>query len=231
MWSLCTVLPGNDNISLTTDRHDVNCDGLLISSRFQVTAGWFFMTYWNEWKLTAALCGGEMPLKDCVMWKSFNDVYDSIYLFIQHWFDEVSRQFFFTKSHPYIIVFLFSLSQCQLRPISCSFPSSTWHYECIQSLPVKFIRADLLCDATEWCEFTSSICFCVCILLSFFSLVHHWKVVKPPSKLLYSAQKMALMLLMEVFFVRFLFQFGLLILFFVGSAVRQPTKHQEELSC
>lgn len=152
MWSLCTVLPGNDNISLTTDRHDVNCDGLLISSRFQVTAGWFFMTYWNEWKLTAALCGGEMPLKDCVMWKSFNDVYDSIYLFIQHWFNEVSRQFFFTKSHPYIIVFLFFSLSMSTSTHFLLFPLlhlTLWMYP-VTARKVYKSRLTLWCHWVMW---------------------------------------------------------------------------------
>ena len=47
-------------------------------------------------------------------------------------------------SHPHIIVLSF---QCPLPPSLHPFPSSTWHYERIQSLPVKFIRANSLCNA------------------------------------------------------------------------------------
>ena len=37
------------------------------------------------------------------------------------------------------------------------------HYECSQSLPVKFIRTNSLCDATAECKSTPSICLCLSI--------------------------------------------------------------------
>lgn len=63
-----------------------------------------------------------------------------------------------------------------------------------------------------------------------FPRVHHWQVVKPPSKFLYSVQKMALMLLIEMF-LSSSFSGWAVDSFLCWPAERQPTKHQEELSC
>ena len=57
MWSLCTVLPGNDNISLTTDRSVLTVmDYWSLPSDCNL----ILITYWNEWKLAAVLHAGEM---------------------------------------------------------------------------------------------------------------------------------------------------------------------------
>lgn len=107
-------------------------------------------------------------------------------------------------SHPHFIAS--HSSQCPFPPTLHPFPSSTWHFECVQSLPVKFIRTKL----SLWWHWSMRI-HIIHVPLSLylakaFLRVHHWQLVKPTSKLLYSAQKNGFDAFDRDVFVRFHFR-------------------------
>lgn len=79
---------------------------------------------------------------------------------------------------------------------------------------MKFIRANSLSEARVQYKTASTLLLLSVYLAKAFLREHHWKVVKPSSKRLYSAPNMALMLLTEVFFV-IPFQLGLMVPLFV----------------
>lgn len=89
-----------------------------------------------------------------------------------------------------------------------------WHPEFIQTHPAKFIRANSLSKARVQYKTASTLLLLSVYLAKAFLRKHHRKVVQPSSKRLYSAPKMALMLLTEVFFV-IPFQLGLMVPLFV----------------
>lgn len=125
---------------------------------------------------------------------------------------------------------LFSILFSVLSTHSLTFPTlhlTLWMFP-VSASKVYKNKLSLSCHWAKWI-------YIIHLLLSLylakvFLRVHHWQVVKLPSKLLCSVEKMAFMLLIEVF-LSGPFSGWTVDSFPCWSAERQPTKHQEELSC
>lgn len=120
------------------------------TSHFQMTLKLIFITYEMNGFVECEINN----LKYCLMCKS---------KVLKTAIQNVSLKLLYSYHFNFYIIFSNASKPLSSLTYSLPFPSSTWHYESIHTLPVKFIRTNSFCEVIEQYKTASFICFCLCI--------------------------------------------------------------------